>query len=294
MTNPRFLSSFQLRFKRILLLSSIWTILTFVFVLACQVFLPDEQPLWYRITLIFFEEGALLFASYLCWRNWRFSSILSDRKIWLFFALGLIVEAASHFTYYFWEQILKGNPDFSLANWGYFISYTLLVLGMIFAVKFRAIDLSVWQWIVLSEIAFAAIWLVWYVGNPLEASQTLLEVSVQGKSLPAWVFAIEKSIAPIAGYINLYLVVADVAILVLTSTLLINFWGGRFSQTWLAIAFGGLWLYIADTLYAYAIAKSGFFATGIIDSFWTFSAIFFCLGATWEYETSTHPRRRRL
>lgn len=291
MTSSQSSSSSKLSFKKILWFGLIWAALTFFFALTCQIFLTNQQPIWYRIILTIFEEGALLFSGYLCWRNWLCDSILSDRKIWLLLALGLILQAVSHFTYYFWEQVLGGNPDFSLANFGYLISYTLLVLGIILAVKYRAIDLSVWQWIVLLEIALAAIALVWYIGNPLEATQTLPEKSTSSESLSTWVSVTENLIRPIASYVNLYLVIADVTILVLTSTLLITFWGGRFSQTWLAIAFGGLWLYIADTLYAYSIAKTGFFATGIIDSFWTFSAIFFCLGATWEYETSIYSRR---
>lgn len=287
-SSPFILSKF--RFKHIFIGGVIWAILTFILCLLCQLFFPNQQPFWYRILLTILEEGALFFAGYLCWRNYLCPRILSQPKIWLFLALGLVVEALSHFTYYFWEQVLQGNPDISIASFGYMASYTFLAWGIILAVKHRAINLLVWQKLALITIALCAIFLAWQNGNPLEIpTQNSLLI---GKNPPVWVLATDNFLRPITGYFNLYLVFADVLILILAIALLITFWGGRFSQTWLAIASGGLWLYIADTIYAYAVARDGFFATGIIDSFWTFSAIFFALGASWEYDTSTRPRNR--
>jgi hypothetical protein len=280
----------KLRFKHIFIGGVVWAILIFTLCLFCQLFFPNQQPFWYRITLTIFEEGAFCFAGYLCWRNYLCPRILSQPKIWLFLALGLIIQALSHCTYYFWEQILQGNPDLSIASFGYITSYTFLVWGIILAVKHRAINLLIWQRFALIGIAFSAIILAWHNGNPLEIPTQTLALST--KDTPAWVLATDNFLRPITGYLNLYLVFADVFILILAIALLITFWGGRFSQTWLSIASGGLWLYIADTIYAYAVAKDGFFATGIIDSFWTFSAIFFALGASWEYDTSTRPRHR--
>jgi hypothetical protein len=283
-----FLSFFK--FKNIFIGGIIWAILTFILCLSCQLFFPNQQPFWYRIALTVFEEGAFCFAGYLCWRNYLCTRILSHPKIWLFLALGSIVQALSHCTYYFWEQVLQGNPDFSIASFGYMTSYTFLAWGIILAVKYRAINLLVWQRFTLITIAVGAILLAWQNGNPLEISTQ--NFPLVNKNPPAWVLATDNFLRPATGYFNLYLVFADVLILILAIALLITFWGGRFSQTWLAIANGGLWLYIADTIYAYAVAKDGFFATGIIDSFWTFSAIFFALGASWEYDTSTRPRHR--
>lgn len=283
-----FLSNF--RFKYVFIGGIIWSILTFILGLSCQLLFPNQQPFWYRITLTIFEEGAFCFAGYLCWRNYLCTRILSHPKIWLFLALGSLVQALSHCTYYFWEQVLQGNPDFSIASFGYMTSYTFLAWGIILAVKYREINLLVWQRFTLIAISIGAILLAWHNGNPLEIStQNSLLLD---KNTPAWVLATDNFLRPMTGYFNLYLVLADVVILILAIALLITFWGGRFSQTWLAIASGGLWLYIADTIYAYAVAKDGFFATGIIDSFWTFSAIFFALGASWEYDTSTRPRSR--
>jgi hypothetical protein len=264
-----------------------------VFTISSQWMFPTEKPLWYYLGVMFSEEGAFFFAAYLCWRNWLCSRLLSDRQIWLFLALGLAAQAISNLVYYFWELILGGNPDLSIANFGYLVTYLSLLWGMLQAVNFRRIELSIWQWIVLLEILFGAVWLAWIGANPNQMSEASNAESVNAlANLPAWASAIEKMMIPIVDYINLSLVVADVIMLILAMTLLITFWGGRFSQTWLAIALGAMWLYMADTWYAYVVAKTNTTPEGIIDSFWTLSAIFFALGATWEYETSTRPRRR--
>jgi hypothetical protein len=44
-----------------------------------------------------------------------------------------------------------------------------------------------------------------------------------------------------------------VVLLIIAGTLLVAFWGGRFSQSWKLIAIAAFCLYIADMFFAYAI-----------------------------------------
>jgi hypothetical protein len=293
MTSSQSSSSSKLSFKNTSLYCLIWALVALAFTILGQSIMPTEKPLWYQIGNIVIEEGAFLFAAYLCWRNWLCSRLLSDRQIWLFFSLGLAMQAISNFIYYGWELILKSDPELSIAHLSYLISYLFLLAGIVQAVKFRRLELSIWQWIVWLEIFLGAVWLAWIVANPNFQAETSIPGSGNASAnLPAWASAIESSMAPIVDYINLSIVAIDVILLTLAMALLITFWGGRFSQTWLAIAIGAILLYIADTWYAYMVAITSNIPSGLNNVMWTLSAIGFALGATWEYETSTRPRRR--
>jgi hypothetical protein len=306
MKSPLYRSFLSL--KTIIFTGFVWALLSFFFDLCFHNPLPEQEvPLWSDVGIFIFENVAFFGAGWLCLRNWLYPKILSDRNIWLFLGVGLIFQAIGNVFYAYWELILQREPNASLADPFYVFSYLLLVIGLVLAVRFRRIGLSLRQWAILTLVAGMAILLAWtnattegsaaYVPNFgstfLVASQTeALAIVPEDNSIPAWVVASEKAIEPIIDYLNLSYVVADVVISILVTTLSLTFWGGKFSRTWLAIAMGSLCLYIADMWYATVAARTGSEPVGIVDSFWIFSAILFGIGAALEYDISIHPPRR--
>jgi hypothetical protein len=184
---------------------------------------------------------------------------------------------------------------------------------MFLALKSRGLNLKAWQWVVLAAIAAIAIGIGWQIATPyddaevnsssieqtLVASNTSLNIdlgilaSVAGKEVPIWVLGIEKALEPSIVILSWLYIVCDVLLVIMAAMLLLNFWGGRFSRTWTLIALAALLLYIADMRYAYVATRTDYATNSIVDTFWTLSAIFFGVGAAWEYEISTHSRRRR-
>ncbi|MEO0456035.1 MAG: hypothetical protein AAF152_05550 [Cyanobacteria bacterium P01_A01_bin.114] len=110
-------------------------------------------------------------------------------------------------------------------------------------------------------------------------------------SAPGWVIAADEILAPLEDVVGLFYVVGDSLLVVIAGTLLVAYWGGRFSQTWRLIAIACFFLYIADILFAYDLSRDAYVEGAFWEVFWTFSAIFFALGATVEYDISTRARR---
>jgi heme A synthase len=48
-------------------------------------------------------------------------------------------------------------------------------------------------------------------------------------------------------------IIGDVVLLIIAGTLLVAFWGGRFSQPWKLLAVAAICLYIADIFFAYTV-----------------------------------------
>lgn len=112
------------------------------------------------------------------------------------------------------------------------------------------------------------------------------------KPAPAWATAIENLLLPFSDlFLKLYLV-GDVILVVMASTLLMAFWGGRFSLSWRFIAAAGFSFYIADLWFLYAIYNIPDYETGSLpEVFWIFSPCLYAIGAALEYDLSTRSRR---
>ncbi|MBW4442292.1 MAG: hypothetical protein KME10_13855 [Plectolyngbya sp. WJT66-NPBG17] len=114
---------------------------------------------------------------------------------------------------------------------------------------------------------------------------------------PEWVIAIENTLAPLKPFLDYFYVLADVFILIIATTLLLAFWGGRFSQSWRMIAAAAFSLYIADMWFKYATTRlENYQSGGLVEIFWVFSGVLFGIGAALEYDLSRSRRsnsRRR-
>ncbi|PZV11248.1 MAG: hypothetical protein DCF22_14915 [Leptolyngbya sp.] len=109
---------------------------------------------------------------------------------------------------------------------------------------------------------------------------------------PEWAIGLEQQLKPLELPLNWFYLLCDVLLLVLATTLLLAFWGGRFSQSWRMIAAAAFSLYIADIWFKYATTiltdyKSG----GLPEVFWVFSGVLFGIGAALEYDLSSRSRR---
>jgi hypothetical protein len=112
------------------------------------------------------------------------------------------------------------------------------------------------------------------------------------KQAPAWVMSIEEALSPLATPVNFFYIVGDVFLLIIASTLLLAFWGGRFAQSWRMIAAATFSLYIADMCFKYADAAAIKYESGSLpDVFYVFSGVLFAIGAALEYDVSSRSRR---
>jgi hypothetical protein len=123
-------------------------------------------------------------------------------------------------------------------------------------------------------------------------------VPVEAKNpAPGWVTAVEDTLAPLKTFLDYFYVMADVFILIVATTLLMAFWGGRFSQSWRMIAAAAFSLYIADMWFKYATTKlPDYQSGGLLEIFWVLSGVLFGVGAALEFDLSRSRRtggRRR-
>ncbi|MEL6136668.1 MAG: hypothetical protein AAFR42_04565 [Cyanobacteria bacterium J06628_6] len=108
---------------------------------------------------------------------------------------------------------------------------------------------------------------------------------------PGWARSLDNLFSPLAGIFGLMYVVGDCLLVVIAATLLVAFWGGRFSQSWKLIAIAAFFLYIADMIFAFYVNRDAYVEGAVWEVFWTFSALSFALGAVIEYEISQQSRR---
>ncbi len=87
--------------------------------------------------------------------------------------------------------------------------------------------------------------------------------------------------------------ISDVLLLIIATTLLLAFWGGRVSLSWRMIAAAAFSLYIADMWYKYATNSIPNYQSGeILEVFWVWSGVLFGMGAVLEHDASLSRSRR--
>jgi hypothetical protein len=114
---------------------------------------------------------------------------------------------------------------------------------------------------------------------------------------PGWVLSIENALAPLKKGLNLFYVVMDLFLLVISTILLLAFWGGKLAQSWQMIAAATFCLYIADVWFKYATTHIPNYESGSLPEVgWVLCGVLFGMGAILEYSLSqsrrTSSRRR--
>jgi hypothetical protein len=306
-----------------------WAVIALLFFLLFSVSSTEgERPYWYRIITYIFEEVPFLVAGLLCFRNWRSAQIVSGRTVWLAFGLGMMSYFIANLFLAYWELGLGLSPDVSPGDLFFILTYLFLGWGMLQAVVSKQLNLTIVQWIVLAGIAVAgvAIALVFVpspedgvvnatvpatVAPPIasdasESTPALFSEVETAPSIataieenrdasmnaPIWAQALDEQLAPLANVVTWLYIIGDVILVVMATTLLLAFWGGRFSLSWRFIAAAAFCYYIADMWFNYAINYIPDYQTGALpEVFWIFSGCLFAIGAILEYHLSTVRRR---
>jgi len=113
-----------------------------------------------------------------------------------------------------------------------------------------------------------------------------------GGEAPEMILNLEKQLESHAQLVSLIYVVADVFLLIMATTLLLTFWGGRFAQSWRMVAAASFCMYIADMWFKYASDRIPDYQSGfVLEVFWVFSGVLFGIGAALEYDNSIRTRR---
>lgn len=110
---------------------------------------------------------------------------------------------------------------------------------------------------------------------------------------PSWALAIDEALKPLKSGLNWYYVISDILLLIIATTMLLAFWGGRFAQSWRMIAAAAFSFYIADTWFKYATTRlPNYQSGGLLEVFWVFSGVLIGIGAALEYDLSSRSRTR--
>lgn len=319
--------------QTVVLTALAWAVIALLFFLLFSVSpSAGERPQWYGIATYILEEVAFLGAGLLCLRNWRSSQIVSGRLVWLAIGLGMLSYFVGNLFLAYWELGLGLAPDVSPGDLFFILTYIFLGWGMLQAVLSKQLNLTAIQWIILAGIAVAgiAIALVFApafgeadvetppaveqtipapsvspspapalspspatpLAAPLESSAT--ESGAESTNTPSWATALDEQLVPLADIVAWLYIVGDVILVVMATTLLLAFWGGRFSQSWRFIAAAAFSYYIADIWFNYAISYIPDYQTGALpEVFWIFSGCLFAIGAALEYHLSTRRRTTR-
>ena len=306
-----------------------WAIISLIFFLFFSVPpVGEERADWYLNGITILETGAFLASSLLCFRNWQSKQIVSGRNVWLWICLGLFCYTAGNVLFYIWGNVWGLDPAVSLGDLFYLSSYVFLAGGMLQAVLPRRLNLEIRQWVIVFIIGALGIALAIFFNffgpsvdeeetpPPAEAAveqvvpETLADApegSVPGSAppeaasapevaeetadastAPALVRRLDTWLEPSEFFVTLLYVAGDCFLLAVAATLLVAFWGGRFSQSWKLIAIAAFCLYIADMFFALQVDYQ---EGDLWEVFWTFSAVFFGLGAIVEHTISSRSRR---
>ncbi len=295
--------------QTIVITGLVWGVVALLFFLLFSVPLPGEElPEWYSIGTYIFELGAYLLASIVCLRNWQSPQMVSGSNVWMGIGLGLLFYFIGGVVFGCWELLWELDPDVSMADVFYVVSYIFLGWGMTLAVTSKRLNLEFWQWGVLAGVAVAGIALAIWVADPSifgllssPDATALAEVDIEeieevsANFAPSWVVAIDEKLEPFAYGVNLFYIIADVFLLIIATALLLAFWGGRFSQSWRMIAAATFSLYIADMYFKWAdsYAQGDYESGALLEVFFVFTAILFGIGAVLEYDISTRSRQSR-
>lgn len=276
-----------LSLQTIVLVAIAWSVLALLSALFFSLPVADADGVvrrseGYIISTYIFQTVAYLGAAILCFRNLLSPTIMSGRSLWLGIGFGMLSYLLGNLILAYWEIILKQEAtNVSPADLFFIATYLFIGGGMVSALTGRRLNLERWQWGLVAVIAIVGISLgIW-------VSTSGNQVNTPVANAPGWAAVLEESV-------SLFYTVADVLLLIIATMLLLTFWGGRFSQSWLAIALAVFSLYIGDVWFSYAQNHIENYQSGaLLEVFWVFSGVLFAISAALEYEISSRSRREK-
>ncbi|MFM6135733.1 MAG: hypothetical protein ACKPCP_16510, partial [Sphaerospermopsis kisseleviana] len=133
-----------------------WSVLALLFFLLFSAKIPvngeEVRAQWYVIGTNIFEAVAYLGASLLCLRNWRSTQMVSSRKVWLSIGLGMFAYFIGGLIFGYIEIVLGKEPEVSIADVFFVLTYLCLGTDMALALFSRKINLEAWQWLIVVGI----------------------------------------------------------------------------------------------------------------------------------------------
>ncbi len=305
--------------QTIVFAATAWAVIALLFFLLFSVSPEQEHPQWYSIMTYVLEEVAFLGAGFLCFRNWRSSAIVSGRTVWLAIGLGMFSYFIGNLLFAYWELGLGIDPDVSPGDFFFIPAYVFLGWGILRAVMSKRLDLTPIQWAILVGIAVAGIAIATVATQPIDTTVTEEATTMTSQlvspaatpadaaaspgdpapaeaisTAPAWATALDQQLSPFADAVGWLYIIGDVILVVMATTLLLAFWGGRFALSWRFIAFAAFSYYIADVWFNYATTNIPNYQTGALpEVFWIFSGCLIAIGAALEYDLSTRRRTGR-
>ncbi len=299
-----------------------WGVLSLLFSLLFSPSGGNDPAAWFVLGINLLETGAFLIASLLCFRNWRSPQIVSGRTVWFWIGLGLMMYVLGNVFFFLWGNAWGLDPAVSFGDFFYILSYVFLSVGMFQAVLPRRLNLELSQWLIVLGIGLAGILLSIFVklqsveaaflpptlpspssaylvaqapttpdAAPVVPAPVAAPVEEPPSSAPGWAVQIDNLLKPFEGLVGFLYLLGDIVLLIIAGTLLVAFWGGRFSQSWKLIAVAAVFLYLADMFFLYANNTNTYVEGVVWEVFWTLSAVFFWLGAVVEHAVSVNSRR---
>lgn len=144
-------------------------------------------------------------ADVLCLRNWRGLEIVSSRNVWLAIAVGMSSYLLGGTFFGCIEIILNEEPDVSIGDIFFVLTYISFGIGMISYVGSRGLNLEKWQLLIGSAIALFASVLAWWI--------------CREQTTPS---------GALVAMLSWFYVVNDVFVLIIAITLPLAFWGVEF------------------------------------------------------------------
>lgn len=286
-------SGFNLSTQVIIIAAIAWAVLALLFFLLFSVPVPGEgRPGWYTPMTYLLENLAFLGAAILCFRNWGSSQIVSGRTVWLLIGLGMLSYFIGNMILAGWELAWGKSPEISPGDLFFLLTYLLLGFGMGLAVVSRKLDIAPLQWLIVVGTGLAGTAIAYFVNYISTAPENCPEAPAIASAAPQWAIDLESQLLQFGDIVTGAYVIGDVLLVMSATTLLVAFWGGRFSLSWRFIASAAICFFVADMWFFYATNSICNYETGaILEVFWIFSACLFAIGAALEYSLSTRSRR---
>jgi hypothetical protein len=278
----------------------------------------ETRGQWYVLGTNIFEAVAYFGATVLCLKNWFSPQVISNRLVWLCLGVAMLSYFIGGLIFGYIEIVLNEDPEVSIADVFFVLTYILLGVGMTFAVISRRINLEKWQWLIVFAIGVFGSLLAWWISQQPQQSavaatkcpevvqkapgtaQKALGTAQKAPELQKTPELSQKAQEPVkdesseflALVLNTFYVVSDVLLLIIATAMLLAFWGGRVSLSWRMIAAAAFSLYIADMWFKFASQGANYQSGDIPEVCWVFSGVLFGLGAVLEYEASLSLKRR--
>ncbi len=275
-----------------------WSVLSVVVYIAFSgPMAGSERPLWYRfLTAYLLQDFPIFMSSLLCFRNGFSKRMPSGRWLWLLMGTALGSYLVGNIFFTSWELLWHLNSTGCLGDPFFVGFYVLLLLAMAGAIKGKRIRLNIYHWVVIALIAAYSIVLANVIMSPVHNSSSTPAVVEAVKTgyeagVPAWVAFFDQLIKPYGKSLNMFYVGCDICLFCMSAIMMFGCWGGQLSKAWRFIAQAVLFIYVADTWYAYAGAQIADYQAGfMLEVGWVLGMVQFGIAAAIEFEQATQRR----